>query len=976
MKYWKSIDELKDSTIKGKNRKTDEFSFYPEGSEIPDSSRRDFLKVLGFSVAVAAVAPGCEKVINKAIPYLNRPEEIIPGMANYYATTYFDGADYCSIVVKTREGRPIKIEGNKLSSITKGGTNARVQASVLSLYDSERLKQPLKDKSSTTWEQIDEEIIQKLNDISASNGSLVILTSSVISPSTKNLLAEFSQKYPTSKVVTYDPVSLSAMLEANSISFNKGVIPSYDFSKAETIVAFNADFLGTWLSPVEFTKQYVEKRKIKDSHTHLSHHIQFESGMSLTGSNADKRIQIKPSEELNVLLNIYKKLADIKGIPVYVTVSHSTIKIDEVCKKLSAENSSSLIVSGSTNVNIQLVVNAINQMLGNYGKTIDLHNHLNLKQSSDKEINELLENLNNGDVKGIILHNVNPVYDSTESERFISGIQNTELSIAITQTLDETASLAQYICPENHYLESWNDSEPKVGFYSLTQPTIQPLFETRQFQDSLLKWTGNESDFHNYMKNYWEKNIYPNHAQELNFTNFWNKSLQDGILESEIDESSAQPGFNISSLAKISNTDIANSKEFELVLYEKIGMGNGRHANNPWLQELPDPITRVCWDNYLSVSPSDAATHQLKDGDIVLINDKTEAPVIVQPGQAKGTLNLAIGYGRKNAGKAGNNVGVNAFLLAKDKVSNENWTFAEIKKIDKKHKMAQTQTHHSMEGRDFVKETTLEEHNSHHHEEHKHPSGSLYKGHKYEGHHWAMAIDLNSCTGCGNCVVSCQSENNIPVVGKEEVSRVHEMHWMRIDRYYTGDENNPEVVYLPMMCQHCDNAPCENVCPVFATSHSTEGLNQMTYNRCVGTRYCENNCPYKVRRFNWFDYTNSDVMKNNLHDPHGMTGDLKRMVLNPDVTVRAKGVIEKCSLCSQRIQEKKLKAKLENRSLEDGEIQTACSQSCPGNAIVFGDINNENSEISKLFKSKRKYRIIEEIHTEPSIGYLTKIRNK
>lgn len=951
MKYWKNIDE---------------FTPPQEGGESDQPSRRDFLKVLGFSVGMVTIGASCSRVINKAIPYLVRPEEIVPGMANYYASTYFDGADYCSIVVKTREGRPIKIEGNTLSQITKGATNARVQASVLSLYDSERLQQALKEKSSTSWDEIDDEIIQKLDEISAEKGEIVILSSTIISPSTKSLFSEFIKKYPTTRVIIYDPMSLSAMLEANMISFNSKVIPSYHFDKAGTIVSLGADFLGTWLSPVEFTKQYTKGRKIKDTHSDMSYHAHFESGMSITGGNADSRIQIKPSEELAVLLNIYQYLAEKKGVNVDFLVPGTRIKIDKVCDRLISEKTGSIVVSGSNNLSIQLIVNAINDLLGNYGKTIDLVNHLNLKQSTDKEISGLLNDLNSGKVKGLIMHNVNPVYDSPESERFISGINELELSVAISNSLDETASLAQYVCPDHHYLESWNDAEPKRGFYSLSQPTIQPLFNTRQLQDSLLKWIGQDTDYYTFMKSFWEKSIYPEISPKTDFLQFWNKSLQDGVVQVKRSKTYTQPDFLASSLSQITIPEFVNTGEFELTLFEKIGMGNGRHANNPWLQELPDPITRVCWDNYLSISPSDAKRKELKDGNMVVLNEKIEVPVIVQPGQAKGTLSLAVGYGRKKAGKAGNNVGVNAYQI------NIN---ASIRKIDKKHRMAQTQTHHSMEGREFVKEISLTDYKNNQLDLHKHPSNTLYKEYKYENHHWAMSVDLNSCTGCGNCVISCQSENNISVVGKEEVSRVHEMHWMRIDRYYTGDENDPQVVFQPLMCQHCDNAPCENVCPVVATTHSSEGLNQMTYNRCVGTRYCENNCPYKVRRFNWFDYTNADLMKNNLHDPLGMTSDLNRMVLNPDVTVRAKGVIEKCSLCSQRIQEKKLLAKLENRPLKDGDIKLACEQSCPGNAIVFGDLNDENSEISKLYKSDRKYRLIEEIHTEPSVGYLTKVRN-
>ena len=983
MKYWRSIEEFEKQKNGEELIKSPEFNESSDDDNIQGTSRRDFMKSLGFGIGFVALVSSCEMAVRKAIPYLNKPEEILPGVANHYASTYFDGSDYCSVLVKTREGRPIKIEGNDLSSLTNGGTNAKVQASVLSLYDSERLQYPLKSGAKTSWEIIDAEIIGKLQELSSNNESITILTSNIISPSTLSLLDDFVKKYPSAKIVYYDPISLSAIPEANNISFNKKVIPSYQFDQAKTIVSFNADFLGTWLSPIEFTKQYVKNRKLKEGKKDMSYHVHFESGMSLTGSNADRRISIKPSEELSVLLNIFNCLASKANKFANITTSELRFDISEICERLISDKGSSLVISGSNNVDIQLTVNAINQLLNNYGQTIDLNTPVFVKKCDDNELNEFVDDLNTEKIKGLILYNVNAVYDFADPNIIIEGIEKTNFSVAISQTLDETASIVDYVCPDSHYLESWNDAEPKEGYYSLAQPAIQKIFDTRQFQESLLRWSGSEESYYDFIRKYWEENIYPEFSNIGDFDQFWTKSLQEGVTEYEKYKTQPQPKFISSSIAKISPSVVIPSDDFEIILYDKISLGNGQHSNNPWLQELPDPISKICWDNYLSVSPSDAKNIGLEVGDVVIINGNLEAPVFVQPGQAVGTFSLALGYGRLKAGKAGNNVGVNAYPLIKKSGPNfERWNTVSIKKTGKKHLLAQTQTHHSMEGREIVKELSLNEYSSDHdaqkddqHNEDHAYNTTLYKEFKYDGHHWAMAIDLNSCTGCSNCVLSCQAENNIPIVGKEEVSRVHEMHWLRIDRYYTGDENNPKVVFQPMMCQHCDNAPCENVCPVLATTHSSEGLNQMTYNRCVGTRYCANNCPYKVRRFNWFDYTNVDAMKDNLHDPLGMTSDLKRMVLNPDVTVRAKGVIEKCSFCSQRIQEKKLLAKLENRPLDDGEIVPACAQSCPGNAIVFGDLNDKTSEVAQLFKNNRKYRVLEEIHTEPSIGYLTKISN-
>ncbi|MCP4414544.1 MAG: 4Fe-4S dicluster domain-containing protein, partial [Gammaproteobacteria bacterium] len=829
MKYWKSIDELKNQAVEGDYSTSSEVSLLNDDGIRTDPSRRDFLKVLGFSLGYATLVTGCEMTVNKAIPYLNKPEEITPGKANYYASTYFDGSEYCSILVKTREGRPIKIEGNKLSNLTKGGTSARVQASLLSLYDSERLQFPLKHGSKSSWEEVDIEITQKLQEITDNKGTIVILTSSTISPSTKALLSDFTGHFPTTKIVNYDPVSYSSILQANEISFHEKVIPSYQFDKASVIVSFNADFLGTWLSPVEFTKQYIKNRKLNDDKRDMSTHVHYESALSLTGGNADKRVQIKPSEELSVLISIYNYIADRTSMLAPISGPDSPFEITEICKQLLSARGASLVISGSNNLDIQLTVNAINYLLDNYGNTIDLNTPIHIKQSDDQELLDLITELNNEKISGIILHNINPVYDFPDSEQIIAGLNKVDLSVAISQTLNETASLAHYVCPDSHYLESWNDAEPKKGFYSLSQPAIQKIFDTRQFQENLIKWTGKEESYYDYIINYWRDKVHSKFSKGSDFVQFWNKSLQDGIFEVLNTTDKAQPGFEIKSINRISTKRTNNGGDFEIILYEKISMGNGLHANNPWLQELPDPISKICWDNYVCIAPSDAKTHGIEEGDIVEINNSMEAPALIQAGQAQGTLALALGYGRNKAGKAGNGVGVNAYPLLQLSNNIEKWNFVSIGRTGRRHKFAQTQTHHTMEGREIVKESTLQEYNARHADRHADHGKNIYKDHEYNFHHWAMAIDLNACTGCGNCVIACQAENNIPVVGKEEVSRVHEMHWIRIDRYYSDDENDPKVVFQPMMCQHCDIAPCENVCPVLATTHSSEGLNQMTY---------------------------------------------------------------------------------------------------------------------------------------------------
>ena len=945
------------------------------------SSRRDFLKIFGFSIASAAVAASCEQPVRKAIPYLIRPEEITPGVANYYASTFYDGEEYCSILVKVRDGRPIKIEGNDLSPVTMGGTSARVQASVLELYDDSRYKFPSIIGKETSWEDLDKNIIDKLKKISSEGKEIVLLTPTLISPTTKKIIKEFSRTYPTVRHIQYDAVSSSGMLEANLKSFGIEAIPSYHFDKAELILSFGADFLGTWLSPIEFARQYSNTRNLTNGQKKLSKHIQIESGLSLTGSNADIRIPIKPSEEKVVLANIYNAIAIKTGHHTF-SCPESVVNIKDLAEELIDHRKKSLIVSGSNDPNIQLIVNAINFILGNYGNTIDLRNPLQHRKGRDRDMVDFIEALHNEKVGGVIFYEVNPVYDFPGSEMLLKGLANCDFTLSISTSRNETAEACTYICPAHHYLESWDDAEIKPGELSLVQPAIRPLFNTRQSQENLLKWSGNETHFYDYLKQNWEQNYFDKHFSK-NFTQFWNSCVQDGVYKKNTSNSAGTVRMN----SNISEAfrEFPNPPEgLEISLYEKVSIGCGLHANNPWLQELPDPVTRTAWDNYLCISPTDASRQDLKTGDLVPMDAELILPIMVQPGQAKGTVSVALGYGRDVAGKVAEGVGQNVFKLVQ-MVSGNRLYFNSIEELIKTgsfYPLAQVQPHHSMEGRAIVRGTSLKEYlqnpasGNEMHEEIEKESTTLYPGYKFPGHHWGMAIDLNKCIGCSACVVACSAENNVPVVGKKEVLRVHEMQWIRIDRYYEGDPDNPNTYRQPVMCQHCDNAPCENVCPVAATNHSDEGLNQMAYNRCIGTRYCNNNCPYKVRRFNWFDYTTADAFKNNTVDATGMTVDLRRMVLNPDVTVRAKGVIEKCSLCVQRIQEKKLNAKLENRTLKDGEIKTACQQACPAEAIVFGDMNDPESRVSKLFKDPRNYHLLEELHTLPSVGYLTKVYNR
>jgi MoCo/4Fe-4S cofactor protein with predicted Tat translocation signal len=1022
-RYWKGVEELNNDPEFVRLRDNEFFEHLPldealqkKADSASSTSRRDFLKFLGFSVAAASLA-ACEAPVKKAIPYVIKPEEVTLGIPNYYASTYADGSDYCSILVKTREGRPIKIEGNELSPVNGAAASARVQASVLSLYDIARLPQPMANKKRSDWATIDAEVTSKLAQQSAAGKKIAIVSSSLVSPSAKNAVNDFISKYPGAKHVVYDAVSAYGIVKGNELSFGKAVVPSYSFDKAEVIVSFNADFLTSWLSPIEFARQYGITRKLRDGKKTLSKHYQFEAMLSLSGANADHRYKIKPSQQSSVVASLYNKVAAMAGgTSVSAAATPYDKQLDTIAKELVNAKGKSVVVSGSNDPNEQVVVNAINHLLGNYGATLNLDRACNLKNSNDAGVAELLNDMNAGQLGAVIFWNSNPAYSLPDAKSFVTALSKVPVKISFADREDETAQHCDYICPDHHYLESWGDAEPYKGSFSLMQPTIRPLFKTRQAAESIMKWAGAaQADYYTYIRDFWAAKIYPMQSGISSFEAFWTQSLRDGVFES---------GFVVGGVSSFTGDVAAAANQLskpasgiELVTYEKTGLGNGTHGNNPWLHELPDPITKICWDNYFAVLPAFATKMGWRQGTVIEVksgNTTVKGPVLLQPAMADETIAVAIGYGRTKTGKAGDNVGVNAYPFVSMSGGALKYFATGVnvnKTVDDDYQLATTQSHHTMMGRDIVKETSLaawlKDPSA---GNHVHLIESPYgpktpeqldlwatpeqPGHERPNHAWGMGIDLNSCIGCGACVIACNAENNVPVVGKDEVGRSREMHWIRIDRYYTSDTNkqnaeekglgkldmygemeipaadNPQVMFQPVMCQHCNHAPCETVCPVAATTHSSDGLNMMAYNRCVGTRYCANNCPYKVRRYNWFKYSDNEQF------PYNMNDNLGKMVLNPDVTVRSRGVMEKCSMCVQRIQYGRLEAKKENRKIKDGEIKTACAQSCPTNAIVFGDFNDANSQLSQLFKDERSYHLLAEVKTKPSVFYQTKVWNR
>jgi molybdopterin-containing oxidoreductase family iron-sulfur binding subunit len=1021
-KYWKSVEELNENSSIVETLRNNEFveaiptdEFLSDKDSLSSSSttRRDFLKYVGFSTAAASLA-ACEGPVNKSIPYVVQPEQIIPGVADYYATSMFDGYDFANLLVKTREGRPIKIENNTIAG-ANFTANARVHASVLSLYDSMRLKLTKIAQKDATWQEADLKVKSSLADAKSKGGQVVLLTNTLASPSTEKLIAEFIAQNPTAKHVIYDAVSESPALDAFETVYGERALANYDFSKANTIVSLDADFLGDWQGG-SFDSGYSKGRVPQAGK--MSKHFQFEANMTLSGAAADKRVPMTIANQKQVLVKIYNV---ITGSSVTTSKVENEDVVMKAAQQLKASGTKGLLVSGIQDKNAQLLVIAINQALGS--EAFSIVGTRQIRKGSNEKVSQLIADMNTGSVHTIIMSGVNPVYTLANSAGFIAGLKKVKLSVALSLREDETASVTNIAIPTPHYLESWNDLSLTKGTYSLTQPTIRPLFSSKQFQEALLSWTGNSSSYYDYIK-----------ANSAGVTSgsTWNKIVHDGIyvgIPTAVSAVSADYAAAANALAKSKA-----SEGFELVLYTKTGLGDGQQANNPWLQEFPDPITRVSWDNYVTVSKADAEKLGLENkivangglngsyATITVGGSKLDVPVIIQPGQAKGTLGLALGYGKKAALKEEMQVGVNAYSLYNNF---NNVQSAKIVIADGEHEFACVQSQKTLMGRgDIIKETSLEIFNTKEakewnlvpmvsldHKEVEATKVDLWASFdRSVGHHFNLSVDLNACTGCGACVIACHAENNVPVVGKSEIRRSRDMHWLRIDRYYSsedtfekdnekkdnfdgldlvgfiaGDEetkgslggfrkmenpaDNPQVAFQPVMCQHCNHAPCETVCPVAATSHSRQGQNHMAYNRCVGTRYCANNCPYKVRRFNWFLYNGNSEFDYHMND------DLGRMVLNPDVNVRSRGVMEKCSMCIQMTQATILNAKREGREIVDGEFQTACSSACPSGAMVFGDVNDTASKVAKLSEDDRMYHLLEHVGTKPNVIYHVKVRN-
>ncbi len=1013
--------------------------------------RRTFLKLSGFAAVVAAAA-GCEKPLEHIMPYVNPPEELVPGVANYYATSL--GA--YGFIVKCREGRPIKLEGNPQHPLNRGALSARLQASLIELYDPDRIVAPQRSGGTrTAWDESWAEVAAALK---KAGRKAALLTPTIHGVARTALLDEFRKTFPGVRHVVYEAHSEAERLDARELCYGERVQPQYRFDKSECTVLLGSDPMADGIVGISDMAGMAAQRKLREvseGKYEMGRLYAFEPVMTQSGMNADYRFSVKAGEMLDLARAIAARLAmdghsEIDRVPSNLanpTEIESRLglpagTVGKVADDLWRKRGKSLVYAGGTLgrtrdlAKLHAAVNLINSMLGNEGETIDASRPLNLQLGSAKDLLALVDDMKAGEIDVLLIEGVNPAYTLPASAGFAEALGNVGLSVSFDMVKSETSALCDMTLPGKHYLESWGDFEPAQGVLSLQQPVMGPLkgWQNRSFEESLMgiaraggsasldvevvtpsavegedpAVTQRPMTWHEFIQNAWRTEVHEKGGFAGSFQDFWFASLRAGVLDmpSRIDAKAGARRLDVEAATDFVRTGGGKAAGLELVAYTMANVYDGRHANNPWLLELPDPVTRVCWDNFVVVAPKTARENKLSDGDFLEIsaNGVTfEAPVRIMPGMHTGVLGIGTGWGREIAGSVGSGEGFNAFAAGETTGGNVFYSGAEctFAKTGRHTPLADVQGHNYMklraegEGgeedepeRQIVQSTSLEAFNEsniapqpYYHVPYWHlgqekPDIWKTEDFHYTGHKWVMSIDLNACNGCNACMVACQAENNIPVVGKREVLIGREMHWIRIDRYYKGDPDNPEVVKQPMLCQHCDNAPCETVCPVLATVHTDDGINQQVYNRCVGTRYCANNCPYKVRRFNFYQYSE---FRKGPHEKDKVIETPLALALNPDITVRTRGIMEKCTFCQQRVREARTEAKTKGRDIPEGGIKTACQQTCPAQAIAFGDANNPEHAVNAVRehnKDKRGYGVLAEYNVKPNVMYLAHVWNR
>jgi MoCo/4Fe-4S cofactor protein with predicted Tat translocation signal len=996
LRYWRSLAEYHGLPPTEEERVAEAAHGAAGPPEFPGDgvSRRRFLGLLGASAALAAGASCSRAERGTIVPYTKRPPEVVPGVANHYASTFQEGTSAFGVLVKVREGRPIHIEGNDEHPEFAGKTHLRAIADLLRLYDPDRLRRPLLYGKPATWAEADGRIVPLLRAAAASRGPVLLVTGAVVSPTRMAVLEDLRRVLPGLRHVAVEPLAGPGSRDAAVACFGEALTPRLRFDRADVILALESDFLGSDGQAPIAIREFVSRRRVEGRGDSMSRLWVLEAGMSVTGTNADHRLPVRPSASAAVAFALARALHEEHGIALPAGLSKEVLSafgldaiagrvnapralLDALAADLAKAGRAALVVAGpSLPAEAHVASSLLNVMLGAEGHTVDAAAACRpaAGPATAEDLAAALREAKAGGVAAAIFWGVNPAYWLPDAALFKSAIARAPARIFIGLDRDETAEDCPIVLPEHHWLESWGDYETSEDLLSLEQPAIGPLYDTRQGEEILLGWAKAlgavvPAGYREYLKARWRREVY-SAASPVPFESFWSAALHDGVLRRPAAPASPR-AIRIAAVETAASAaaveHAAPGMGLTLLLHPAVTVYDGRYANNGWLQELPDPVTTVTWGNPARLSPADARRLGLEDGDVVRLEARgrsLEVPLLVQPGQAEGTVSLALGYGR-STGSVATGVGVDAWPLmgtGSDAAGSPFLAAARLTSAGTRAETATAQMHRSMEGRDIVRSLTLARYAKAGFEQEKREPATLFPAQEFPEHKWGMAIDLTACVGCGGCVVACQSENNVAVVGPEQVRRGRAMHWMRIDRYFDGSPDNPRVVHQPMLCQQCDSAPCETVCPVNATTHSPDGLNQMAYNRCVGTRYCANNCPYKVRRFNFLEYTAAKT-------------EPESLVFNPEVTVRPRGVMEKCTFCVQRIDDVRQRAKGEGRAVRDGEIVPACAAACPATAIVFGDLKDPTSEVSRLAASDRGYRVLEELGVKPSVTYLARLTN-
>ncbi|HEX2931915.1 MAG TPA: TAT-variant-translocated molybdopterin oxidoreductase [Candidatus Binatia bacterium] len=989
--YWRSLEELADSEefrelLRSKSTHT----------SVLDANaidRREFLRLMGASLALAGLTacgqptPPDEKIV----PFVKQPENLIPGKPRFFATAFTHHGAATGVLVESHEGRPTKVEGNPLHPASLGATDAFAQASILSLYDPDRSQIVTNAGALSTWSAFAEALNGELEAQRLGGGAgLRILTETVISPTLADQLQALRARLPRATWHHYEPAGRDNARAGSRLAFGEYVETRYDFSKCDVILSLDADFLFHGPGNVRYAREFADKRRVRQGQASMNRLYMVESTPSVTGAMADHRLALGPSAIPLLARRIAARVGILRGVNAPATTASATDKwIEAVAADLELHRGTCLVVAGEGQPPVvHALAHAMNESLGNIGKTVVYSDAIESNPTDQlTSLQELAKAMDAGQVAVLIILGGNPVFTAPADTPFAKLLSRVGFAVHLSLYEDETSAACHWHVPESHYLETWSDARAYDGTATIVQPLIAPLYRSKSAHELLAAVAG-QADRSGYeiVRDFWRRQ---KRAEE--FEPFWRRALHDGVIAgSAFAPKTVKVKSNafaekadktsIQGETKEAKTQAGNS--LEIVFRPDPTIFDGRFANNGWLQELPKPLTKLTWDNAALISPATATRlgiqqrvaatggeHGKVYTEIIELRYAGRAlrmPAWIMPGHADDCATVYFGYGRSRAGKIGTGVGADVFRI---RTSESPWSGGglEIGKTGERYALACTQYHHNMEGRDPVRAATLEEYRKNPRfargEEHSADAhASLYPEHPYPGHAWGMTIDTSACIGCNACVVACQAENNIPVVGKEEVTRGREMHWIRIDRYYTGAPDKPEAVHQPVPCMQCENAPCELVCPVNATNHSHEGLNDMVYNRCVGTRYCSNNCPYKVRRFNFFQYADFE------------TASLK-LQRNPNVTVRSRGVMEKCTYCVQRINAAKIAAEKTDRKLGDGEIVTACQAACPTQAIVFGDINDAASHVAKLKADSLNYTLLEELNTRPRTTYLAKLKN-